>query len=324
MAAAAAAVEGALGALEARLGARVRKKLALLEPKQLAELHASGGLDKFVRAVAAKEQAALEKKGKKAGEEAGRAPAVQPAADGMAAQADAGGASPVEVPAPAASLEVRKTAPAAETKAGDVDLAQSHDVATPPTTPSLPPLPPLNAAVANVPSTSPVGGACKEPVAKGGVLNINIGVLGHVDSGKTSLCRAMSTVGSTAAFDKHPQSKERGITLDLGFSSFMMDVPSHLTHSGYDSVQVTLVDCPGHASLIRTIIGGAQIIDLMILVIDVTKGVQTQTAECLVIGEITNEHMVIVLNKVRTTSNPTRRAPVGQLSEALSPSRHCM
>ena len=48
--------------------------------------------------------------------------------------------------------------------------------------------------------------------------------------------------------------------------------------------QVTLVDCPGHASLIRTIIAGAQIIDAMMLVVDVTKGIQTQTAECLVIG----------------------------------------
>lgn len=77
------------------------------------------------------------------------------------------------------------------------------------------------------------------------------------------------------------------------------------TDSGYDSVQFTLVDCPGHASLIRTIIGGmliivcllllfcfsnmhrkfyiysigAQIIDLMLLVVDAIKGIQTQTAE---------------------------------------------
>jgi len=51
-------------------------------------------------------------------------------------------------------------------------------------------------------------------------MNVNIGVLGHVDSGKTSLCKALSTTGSTAAFDSNPQSKERGITLDLGFSSF--------------------------------------------------------------------------------------------------------
>ena len=40
-----------------------------------------------------------------------------------------------------------------------------------------------------------------------------------------------------------------------------------------------MVDCPGHASLIRTIIGGAQIIDAVLLVIDITKGIQTQTAE---------------------------------------------
>ena len=52
----------------------------------------------------------------------------------------------------------------------------------------------------------------------------------------------------------------------------------------FKAIQFTLVDCPGHASLIKTIIGGASIIDLMFLVIDVNKGIQTQTAECLVIG----------------------------------------
>eukprot|EP00877_Chromochloris_zofingiensis_P009881 jgi/Chrzof1/5146/Cz15g13080.t1 len=57
------------------------------------------------------------------------------------------------------------------------------------------------------------------------VMNLNVGVLGHVDSGKTSLVSAMSTTLSTAALDKHPQSKERGITLDLGFSSFMTAAP---------------------------------------------------------------------------------------------------
>ena len=60
------------------------------------------------------------------------------------------------------------------------------------------------------------------------LLNINIGVLGHIDSGKTSLCKAMSTVASTAGFDKSPQSKERGITLDLGFSAFVVEVPQWL------------------------------------------------------------------------------------------------
>lgn len=132
------------------------------------------------------------------------------------------------------------------------------------------------------------------------ILNFNVGVLGHVDSGKTALAKALSTTASTASFDKNPQSKERGITLDLGFSSFQVPFPSHLENEGksYDLLQFTLVDCPGHASLIRTIIGGAQIIDMMLLVVDVTKGMQTQTAECLVIGQILCEKMIVVLNKV--------------------------
>ncbi len=49
-------------------------------------------------------------------------------------------------------------------------------------------------------------------------------------------------------------------------------MPPHLSHLPYDELQFTLVDCPGHASLIRTIIGGVQIIDMAMLVIDITKG----------------------------------------------------
>ena len=68
----------------------------------------------------------------------------------------------------------------------------------------------------------------------------------------------MSQVASTNAFDKNPQSKERGITLDLGFSSLVVPTPPHLAESGGAEMQITLVDCPGHASLIRTIIGGVR------------------------------------------------------------------
>ena len=99
------------------------------------------------------------------------------------------------------------------------------------------------------------------------IANVNIGILGHVDSGKTSLCKALSTQASTAAFDKNPQSQERGITLDLGFSAFYIDVDDEMKQrmgTNVDKIQYTLVDCPGHAKLIRTIIGGAQIIDFMV------------------------------------------------------------
>ncbi|XP_004068536.1 selenocysteine-specific elongation factor isoform X1 [Oryzias latipes] len=152
-------------------------------------------------------------------------------------------------------------------------------------------------------------------------LNFNVGVLGHVDSGKTSLARALSSTASTAAFDKNPQSRERGITLDLGFSSFTVDCPDHLRDGGglkpYDSLQFTLVDCPGHASLIRTIIGGAQIIDLMILVVDVVKGMQTQTAECLLIGELTCPRMVVVLNKIDLLPASKRQSAVEKMTKRM-------
>lgn len=184
------------------------------------------------------------------------------------------------------------------------------------------------------------------------ILNINVGVLGHVDTGKTSLVKTLSSVLSTAALDKSKQSRARGITLDLGFSAFLLPLPEHLRHDDgshfhdggcvtdggcevdaddnskqatdtnknssnkpqqskkettttepprnekYELLQVTLVDCPGHASLIRTIIGGAQIIDMVLLVVDATKGMQTQTAECLVIAEMTTRNLIVVLNKI--------------------------
>eukprot|EP00934_Nitzschia_sp_Nitz4_P004248 Nitzschia sp. Nitz4//scaffold143_size57137//35336//37402//NITZ4_006516-RA/size57137-processed-gene-0.38-mRNA-1//1//CDS//3329536452//4238//frame0 len=132
------------------------------------------------------------------------------------------------------------------------------------------------------------------------ILNINIGVLGHVDSGKTSLVKTLSTLLSTAALDKSKQSRQRGMTLDLGFSCFFLDMPEHLAplYPEHKQVQLTLVDCPGHASLIRTIIGGAQIIHMMVLVVDAYKGWQAQTTECLVLAEWTSPHLMIALNKI--------------------------
>jgi len=149
------------------------------------------------------------------------------------------------------------------------------------------------------------------------ILNFNIGVLGHVDSGKTSLSKGLSTIASTAAFDKNPESKARGITLDLGFSSFSLEAPEQVKSEGYSNLQITLVDCPGHASLIKTIIGGAQIINLMMLVVDVTKGMQTQTAECLVIGQITSDRMIVVLNKTDMLPKEKRAGMIEKMTKRL-------
>ncbi|KAL9917002.1 eukaryotic translation elongation factor, selenocysteine-specific isoform 1-T3 [Glossina fuscipes fuscipes] len=151
------------------------------------------------------------------------------------------------------------------------------------------------------------------------IANINIGLLGHVDSGKTSLAKALSTISSTAAFDKNPQSKERGITLDLGFSAIVLEAPAQLKSQDEQikQLQLTFVDCPGHASLIRTIIGGAQIIDLMLLVIDVQKGVQTQTAECVVIGGLLKRKLIVVINKIDLVETQQQTIVLTKLEKKL-------
>ena len=79
------------------------------------------------------------------------------------------------------------------------------------------------------------------------VWNINVGVLGHVDSGKTSLgkcqffpsmvVKSLSAILSTASLDKNPQSRQRGISLDRGFSAFLSDIPSYIS----SSLQVELI-----------------------------------------------------------------------------------
>ena len=160
------------------------------------------------------------------------------------------------------------------------------------------------------------------------ILNINVGILGHVDSGKTSLSKILSSISSTASFDKNPQSKERGITLDLGFSAVYIQTPKilkeifpnnkNLIQSDY--IQITLVDCPGHASLIKTVISGASIIDSVILVIDCIKGIQIQTVECIALSEILCEKITIALSKIDLLKNKEEdiNKKIGKLRQIFS------
>ncbi|MFW9890855.1 MAG: selenocysteine-specific translation elongation factor [Candidatus Thorarchaeota archaeon] len=101
---------------------------------------------------------------------------------------------------------------------------------------------------------------------------VHVGLMGHIDHGKTALAKALSSKVSTAGLDKHPQAKQRGITIDLGFTMFEMD-----------KFMVTLVDAPGHADLIRSVVAGASIIDAAILVIAADEGPMIQTGEHIVV-----------------------------------------
>ena len=116
---------------------------------------------------------------------------------------------------------------------------------------------------------------------------VHIGLMGHIDHGKTALARAISDHVSTAGLDKHPQSKERGITIDLGFTMFVLD-----------KYLVTLVDAPGHADLIRSVVAGANIIDTAILTVAADEGPKVQTGEhLLVLRSLDVDSVVIAITK---------------------------
>ena len=81
----------------------------------------------------------------------------------------------------------------------------------------------------------------------------------------------------SSAFDKSPAEASRGITLDLGFSTFLTPSPNPL--------RFTVCDCPGHSSLIRQVLSCRSIVDAVVLVVSAIEGVQAQTVECLVIAD---------------------------------------
>ncbi|MCF7859294.1 MAG: selenocysteine-specific translation elongation factor [Candidatus Cloacimonetes bacterium] len=112
-----------------------------------------------------------------------------------------------------------------------------------------------------------------------------MGTAGHVDHGKTSLVKALSGYDC----DTHKQEKERGITINLGFS--------HLDLT--EDISVGIIDVPGHADFIKTMVAGASGIDFVLLVIAADEGIMPQTKEHLEIMETLGiTKGIVVLNKV--------------------------
>ncbi|KAJ1358666.1 Protein of unknown function (DUF663) [Parelaphostrongylus tenuis] len=119
-------------------------------------------------------------------------------------------------------------------------------------------------------------------------MSLNVGVLGHVDSGKTTLTKALAEVASTAAFDKHADSSGRRNTIDLGFSSLTVA-----------DRRLVLIDCPGHAGLIKAVLAASTVFDMALVVVNALCGIQPQTSEHLLLCSIIcPERVIIVLNKV--------------------------
>lgn len=112
-----------------------------------------------------------------------------------------------------------------------------------------------------------------------------MGTAGHVDHGKTSLIKALTNIDC----DTHKEEKERGITINLGFSH--IDLPS--------GNSLGIIDVPGHKDFINTMVGGACGIDFVLLVIAADSGVMPQTIEHFnIIRALKVKKAIIVLNKI--------------------------
>lgn len=134
--------------------------------------------------------------------------------------------------------------------------------------------------------------------------HVNVGTIGHVDHGKTTLTAAILNVLSLSGkvatkrsideIDKAPEEKERGITIATSHVEYESD-KRHYAH----------VDCPGHADYIKNMITGAAQMDGAILVVSATDGPMPQTREHILLArQVGVPQIVVFLNKVDMVDDP--------------------
>jgi len=133
--------------------------------------------------------------------------------------------------------------------------------------------------------------------------HVNVGTIGHVDHGKTTLTAAISKVLSTEGkakslnvdeIDMAPEEKERGITIAIFHAEYESD-KRHYAH----------VDCPGHADYIKNMITGAAQMDGAVLVVSAADGPMPQTREHILLArQVEVPYIVVFLNKVDMVDDP--------------------
>ena len=131
--------------------------------------------------------------------------------------------------------------------------------------------------------------------------HVNVGTIGHVDHGKTTLTAALSVNFSPegekkdfANIDNAPEERERGITIATSHVEYESDA-RHYAH----------VDCPGHADYVKNMITGAAQMDGAILVVSAADGPMPQTREHILLARQVNvPYIVVFLNKVDMVTDP--------------------
>jgi selenocysteine-specific elongation factor len=121
------------------------------------------------------------------------------------------------------------------------------------------------------------------------VKRLVLGVIGHVDHGKTALVRALTGTDT----DRLAEEKARGISIALGFAHFLAE----------PDVEIDLIDMPGHERFVRTMVGGATGIDAVLLVVAANEGIKPQTVEHIDIAALLGlRRAVIAISKADLVS----------------------
>src|SRR4030042_6189759 len=127
---------------------------------------------------------------------------------------------------------------------------------------------------------------------------LNVGVVGHIDHGKTTLLAKL-----TGKFpDTHSEELKRGITIKLGYTEMTISKDGNNFNNkgkGIPFRYISFIDAPGHEMLMATMLSGAAIIDAAILVIAANEGIKPQTKENFVALKSKNiKQIIIVQNKI--------------------------
>ncbi|ODV58828.1 translation elongation factor Tu [Ascoidea rubescens DSM 1968] len=137
--------------------------------------------------------------------------------------------------------------------------------------------------------------------------HVNIGTIGHVDHGKTTLTAAITKYLSAkggadfldyASIDKAPEERARGITISSAHVEYETDT-RHYSHVDFASRPVIIGNCPGHADYIKNMITGAAQMDGAIIVVAASDGQMPQTREHLLLArQVGVQHIVVFVNKI--------------------------
>ena len=147
---------------------------------------------------------------------------------------------------------------------------------------------------------------------------VNIGLVGHVDHGKTTLTRALSGKWT----DEHSEELKRGITIRLGYADityYKDEEGLNVDEEGEIERTVSLVDAPGHETLMANVLSGAAIMDGAILLVAADEECpQPQTREHLAALNIAGvENIVVVQNKIDKVSKEEAKKNYQQIQEFL-------